>query len=573
MASERELLNKSIEIISKAHEEGIPVRLLGGLAVAYLAPNGRAIPEFSRESNDIDLFSLSSHSGKLSRFLKKNGIVSDSRFNALHGVKRQQYFYGETKVDLLLDEFRMCHRLPLKSRLSMANITIPPSDLLLTKLQIYEINEKDIKDILALLHDLKMGNADTHTSIDAGYIADLLSNDWGLYRTVTMNLEKVNGYLESTSLEPKKKRRVSEEIEYLKNAIELRPKSIGWKLRARVGDKVRWYELPEEVEYIVPGAVVPEVKVFEENGHIYQWMSFLEMQELSKRMSDEILDRYGKPKAILYIERGGMVLAQMLSDSLGVDEMYGLQIVAYEDINQMGKLYILPHYITLELKSNEYVLLVDDFADSGKTLKAAAELFRKKYKKVVTTTLAYKSRSIFKPDVFGKHMPDNAWIVFDYEETEDLESFRRSDINGGLKLLEYAKSEHQAGFDEIKKKTEELAKGVLKGSGQPAAILYMTRSGLIIARLLSDYLSVKRVSSIMPNKYITGDYMQHVANVCSKALADNPSGYILLVDAPAEGISAIKVSLSEKMPDIKLLTAAIEKPKKGHNIDFYPSKQ
>ncbi len=573
MGSERELLNKSIEVISKAQEEGIPIRLLGGLAVAYLAPNGRSINEFSRESNDIDLFSLSQYAGKLRDFLKRNSIISDNRFNALYGFKRQQYFYGDTKVDLLLDEFRMCHRIPLKSRLSMASITIPPSDLLLTKLQIYEINEKDIKDVLALMHDLKMGNADTHTSMDAGYIADMLSRDWGLYRTVTMNLEKVNGYLESTGLEPKKKHRVSEEIEYLRNAIELRPKSISWKMRAKVGDKVRWYELPEEVEYVVP-AKPYAAKSVEENGHIYQWMGFTEMQQLSKRMSDNIMEAYGKPRAILYIERGGMVLANMLSEFLGVEELYGLQMVAYEDINQAGKLYILPHYITLELKKGEYVLLVDDIADSGKTLKAASELFRKKYDRVVTATLAYKPRSIFKPDIMGKQVENNAWIVFDYEENENMAGFLRSNIGEGIKLLERAKGEKQVGFDETKRMVERLSDKILRDEGSPAAILYMTRSGLIVARLLSDYLSVKRVSSIMPNKYITGDYMQHVVNVCSKALADKPSGYVLLVDTATEGISEIKASLSERMPDIRLLTAATLPPKRGHSdIDFLPGPQ
>ena len=575
MASERELLSKSIEVISKAQEQGIPLRLLGGLAVAYLAPNGRAISEFNRESNDIDLFSLSQYAGKLNSFLGKHGISPDNRFNALYGAKRQQYFYGETKVDLLLDEFRMCHRLPLKSRIPMASITIPPSDLILTKLQIYEINEKDIKDVLALLHDLKMGNADTHTSMDAGYIADLLANDWGLYRTVTMNLEKVNGYLESTSLEPKKKRRVSEEIEYLRNAIDIRPKSISWKLRAKVGDKKRWYELPEEVEYIVPAvskAAVEEVAV-EENGRTYYWMSFIEMQELSKKMAMEVLSKYGKPRAILYIERGGMVLAHMLSDTLGVDELYGLQMVSYTDINQNGKLYILPHYVSLELNRGEYVLLVDDIADSGKTMKAATELFMKKYEKVVTTALVYKPRSIFKPDVIGRQVQDNTWVVFDYEENESMVDFKRSNIGGGLKLIEYARSEKQFGFDAIKSNTEELSKKILSRGSKPAAILYMSRSGLIVARLLSDYLSVKRVSSIMPNKYITGDYLQHVANVCSKALSENPSSYILLVDSTADNISSIKKSLSGRMPDIRLLTAATELPgRRSRDIDFLPNR-
>ncbi len=574
--AENELLSKSIELVSKAQEEGISLRLLGGLALAYLAPNGRSLKELGRESDDIDLFAPGSHAAKLRKFLIRNGLQPDDRFNALYGANRQQYFYGETKVDVLLDEFRMSHRLPLKGRLSMASITIPPSDLLLTKLQVYELNEKDIKDCLAMMHDLKMGNSDTHTSVDSGYIADLLSADWGLYRTVTMNLEKLNGYLESSSLEPKKKRRISEEIEYLRNAIALRPKTIAWKLRAKVGDKKRWYELPEEVEYAVPkpeglsAERVPAELVFQENGRTYQWLSFTEMQRLADKIAEEVIERHGRPKAILYIERGGMVIADMLAERLKVGQIYGLQMVAYEDVNRLGqKVYILPHYIDLEVGSRDYVLLVDDIADSGKTLKAATDLFRKKYRNLVTATMAYKPGSVFKPDIIGKKVDDSAWIVFDYEENESLVSFKNMNIKSGMKLVERVQKEKQEGFDEIKGNAREIAREVQKEGIRPAAILYLSRSGLVLARLLSDYLSVKRVSSVMPNKYITGDYMLHVSNVCRKALEGGKTRHILLVDRHPEGVDEIKRKLLEMVPGLEVYTAATERSR-GSKADFMP---
>lgn len=570
MATEGELISKSIELVSKATEKKIPLRLFGGLAVAYLAPNGRGVKELSRESNDIDLFSLSSHSSRLDQFMSDNGVEPDSKFNSLYGLYRRQYFYDGAKIDLILDEFRMCHRIQLKGRLGMSSITIPPSDLLLTKLQIFEMNEKDIKDSLALLHDLKMGNADTHTSIDAGYIAELLSKDWGIYRTVTMNLERINSYLDSSSIEQKRKKRIGNEIEYLRNAIELRSKSIGWKIRAKVGDKVRWYELPEEVDYVIPAPEQPVVTSVEENGRIYQWLGFPEMQELAVAMAGKIRTSYGKPKAILYIERGGMVLAQMLSDALGVKEMYGVQTVAYEGIGKMGQhMYILPHYINLDVGSKDFVLLVDDIADSGKTLKAVSDLFGKKYGKVVSATLAYKGRSVFKPDIIGKTVPDNAWIVFGYEENENEAGFRELGIPKGIELIENARKGRRGSFADLESKSKRLAESIKSQKRRPAAILYMTHTGIIVARLLSDYLSVKRVSSIIPKMYVEGDYMQHVVNVCRKAVEDNPGGYILLVDTTPEEISEVKKSLSDRMGDVTVMTAATESTK-GSKTDFAP---
>ncbi|MFP3279017.1 MAG: phosphoribosyltransferase family protein [Candidatus Micrarchaeota archaeon] len=557
---EKELLSKAIELITKAKQEGLEIRLLGGLAIAYLSPNGRALEPFHRESHDIDLFSLRSYGKKISSFLEANGLEPDKRFNALYGAERQQYYYKGAKVDLLLDEFRMSHRLLLKNRISISDITLPPSDILLTKLQIAEINEKDIKDVLALLYDLKMGNADTHTMIDAGYIADILANDWGFYKTATINLEKINRYLESLNIEKEIKKSISNEIEYLKSAIELRPKSINWKLRAKIGERVRWYELPEELE----ARPIPLTELAERP---YEWISFDEMKKISSKMANEIMSKYGKPRAILYIERGGMVIAKMLADKLGVEELHGVQIVAYTGINERTGTYVLPHYIALEDNDKGYILLVDDIADSGKTIKVALDLFSKKFKRIVTATLAYKPHSIVKPDIVGKTVPSNTWVIFDYEKNESLRDLSQKNDKEGIKLIEKTSKVKQKWYDELKEEARKLSEVIQSGAGTPSAILYMNHSGLILARLLSDFLNVRRVSSVMPNN-MDNNYIKHVVDICKDSLKNSRSGFILLVDEKSEDIAKLKKLLNKQNPEIKVYTAALSKG----DVDFFPDK-
>jgi hypoxanthine phosphoribosyltransferase len=361
--------------------------------------------------------------------------------------------------------------------------------------------------------------------------------------------------MESSGMEQKRKRKIGAEIEYLRNAIELRPKSLNWKVRAKVGDKVRWYELPEEVDYIVPQPQSTAGLSIEDNGKEYRWLGFGDMESIAHNMANSIKSEYGKPRAILYIERGGMVLAKMLSDMLGVKEMYGVQIVAYESVNRQGQgMYILPHYISLDMKKGEYLLLVDDIADSGKTLKAASDLFSKKYGRLVVATMAYKKRSVFKPDVIGKTVPDNAWIVFGYEENESATDFKKENISKGIELINRANGLEKGSFDQMKSRAKKIAKSILEKHGAPAAILYISHSDLVAARLLSDFLSVKRVSSIIPNMYIEGDYSQHVANVCAKALDGKPSSYILLADMSGK----LDSEIANKLKGIRMVTVSLE---------------
>lgn len=173
-------------------------------------------------------------------------MIPNKRFNALHGFIRLMYYDPvlESTVDVFLDEFNMCHKLVLKNRLSVMKYTVPSSDLLLTKLQIVKITENDFKDVGALLYDLEFSDHDSETTIDLNYIVELLSDDWGFYTTVMDNISKGMEYFFSYSKEGNV---VIGKLKTLKETLEKSPKSLKWKMRAKIGRKVKWYEEPEEV--------------------------------------------------------------------------------------------------------------------------------------------------------------------------------------------------------------------------------------------------------------------------------------------------------------------------------------
>ncbi|MBP1358026.1 MAG: hypothetical protein JZD40_06035 [Sulfolobus sp.] len=238
------LLQRGIEIIEKASSQELSLRLIGGAAIALLAKRGADI--FKRTYKDIDLFGLSSQSRKISYLLESIGMIPNKRFNALHGFIRLMYYDPvlESTVDVFLDEFNMCHKLVLKNRLSVMKYTVPSSDLLLTKLQIVKITENDFKDVGALLYDLEFSDHDSETTIDLNYIVELLSDDWGFYTTVMDNISKGMEYFSSYSKEGDV---VIGKLKTLKETLEKSPKSLKWKMRAKIGRKVKWYEEPEEV--------------------------------------------------------------------------------------------------------------------------------------------------------------------------------------------------------------------------------------------------------------------------------------------------------------------------------------
>jgi hypothetical protein len=236
-------------ILDEAKQRGIILRLFGGVAVKYHCPSATH-RSLQRSYPDLDFFGRGKQGREIRRLFLDLGYEPNQRFNALHGATRLIFedVTNQRVVDIFLDVFRMCHTLHLGDRLSLDEYTIPISDLLLTKLQVVEINEKDIRDLIAILkdHDVvdEIASGDKEV-IDVGYISGLCAEDWGLWKTISLTLRKLLAFLSKYELEPETKQIVESRINKLLHAIEMVPKSFKWKLRGKVGEKKRWYDLPE----------------------------------------------------------------------------------------------------------------------------------------------------------------------------------------------------------------------------------------------------------------------------------------------------------------------------------------
>ena len=236
-------------VLDEAKERGIILRLFGGVAVKYHCPSATH-RSLQRSYPDLDFFGRGKQGREVRKLFTDLGYEPNQRFNALHGATRLIYEDGKSQrvVDIFLDVFRMCHTLHLGDRLTLDDYTIPISDLLLTKLQVVETNEKDIQDLIAILkdHDVveRIDSGDREV-IDTGYISTLCADDWGLCKTISLTLKKLLTFLPKYELEPEAKQVLEARIDKLLHAIETFPKSLKWKLRDTVGERKRWYDLPE----------------------------------------------------------------------------------------------------------------------------------------------------------------------------------------------------------------------------------------------------------------------------------------------------------------------------------------
>jgi hypothetical protein len=236
---------ESRRLVAAATDAGITARVLGGVAVCLqTASNG---PLQTRTCADIDIATPRGGRRKVADFLKSAGYVEDEMFNTVHGARRLLFYdmVNRRKLDVFVGEFSMCHVIPLADRLDRDPLTVPLAELLLTKLQIVELNERDQRDIYNLLvhHDISDGDG---TGIEADYIADLCAKDWGLWRTCKATVERCLANLAAYSLPPDASALITARMRSLWKTIDAAPKNTRWKLRNRVGDRVRWYEEPEE---------------------------------------------------------------------------------------------------------------------------------------------------------------------------------------------------------------------------------------------------------------------------------------------------------------------------------------
>jgi hypothetical protein len=243
-----DVVDEALRISEEAEQGGATLRLLGGVAIRLRARDGLH-PVFEREYADLDWIVPKGKSSEAQKFFDSIGYTPHVRFNAIHGRERLLFFDEENdrQIDVLVGTFRMSHQIPFGDRLALEPVTVPLAELLLTKLQIVQLNEKDVRDALALLHDHPVEERDGD-AINAAQVARLCAADWGLWRTFTANLAALEDHIGRYELAEESKGRIAERVGGLQERIEEEPKSFGWRMRAKIGDRKRWYELPEEVE-------------------------------------------------------------------------------------------------------------------------------------------------------------------------------------------------------------------------------------------------------------------------------------------------------------------------------------
>ena len=243
---------EAVRIVAAASEQGLALRVLGSLAFQlHCNQYGYLQKELGRAYTDIDYAGYSKEASSMAPFLKRLGYEEDYEVNVLYAGQRMIFHHpmNGLHVDIFFDRLNFCHEVNWsKGRLDQDKPTLPLAEMLLEKMQIVKINEKDIIDTLMLLLEHPLGDHDNET-INLDLIAALWSKDWGLWRTVTMNLEKVAqlslGY---GQLSKDVKEKIQEQVHTCIQTIEQRPKTTGWKIRAKIGDRVKWYQEVDEIQ-------------------------------------------------------------------------------------------------------------------------------------------------------------------------------------------------------------------------------------------------------------------------------------------------------------------------------------
>jgi hypothetical protein len=248
---------EALRVADLAKNRGIVLRVMGACAVRIHCPKyGYLSDKLGRQLTDLDFMSYDKYMPKMERFFEEIGYQPRRAFSLHwgHEAYKRQFFddpKNKRHVDVFFDELEMSHTISFKRRLELDYPTITLADLMLEKMQIVKINEKDIKDAIVLLREHNVGQVDEET-VNSKYIADLLSNDWGFYYTVTGNLDKVKRLLrEYDALSEDDIRHDANEIDKLLRIIEEAPKSVGWKMRAKIGTRKKWYT--EVGEAALPG--------------------------------------------------------------------------------------------------------------------------------------------------------------------------------------------------------------------------------------------------------------------------------------------------------------------------------
>jgi hypothetical protein len=255
-ARHERMMAEARSVIDAARATGTVLRLAGGLAVRHFCTD---LAFADRDYGDIDMVGRSSQVRDVCELFARLGFREGIHVaQATQGLQRQFFrppaHDGRTApgdfiadhVDVFLDQMAMDHTVDLRERLELDDYAISAGDVVLTKLQIYRLNQKDVHDVVALVKDVPLARADERRVVNVRYVADVCAEDWGLYTDVQANIEKVLRALPSFDLRDADYDRVKSALTALEVAMNTAGKTVRWRLRARVGKRMAWHREVEE---------------------------------------------------------------------------------------------------------------------------------------------------------------------------------------------------------------------------------------------------------------------------------------------------------------------------------------
>lgn len=244
-----ELEAEARTLVAEAEQGSLVVRILGSTGIRlHCAASAEAMRRAERPAKDIDVLTRSSDRGAVRRLLEARGYEVDR--DLLVAMEGRRYAFRHPQrlidIDVFVDRLEFCHTIDVGDRLANHDTTIPLEDLLLQKLQIVEITPGDVADAAALLAAHAVAAHDARSEqVDSVYLADRLAHDWGFHHTATRNLDRIAAAVrteEVPGLDPETRQIVTDRATTLQDAIERQPKALAWKLRARVGERMQWWD-------------------------------------------------------------------------------------------------------------------------------------------------------------------------------------------------------------------------------------------------------------------------------------------------------------------------------------------
>lgn len=245
ITSQHDFVSEAVRVVEEAQKHGVILRMMGATAIRHHCPAFASLhTSMGRQISDIDFVTYEKQSSKVEKLLQTLGyVIRPMSYSFIQGGRL--IFENKdsgTHVDVFMDRLSMCHTIDYTTRLEVDYPTVPLAELLLQKMQIVKLSEKDVIDTTILLLEHDVGRTDKET-VNLDYIAGMLAQDWGFWYTIRTNLVKVKSLLPGfQALEQQHQNRVAERIDSIVARLDDEPKSTGWKMRAGIGTKKKWYK-------------------------------------------------------------------------------------------------------------------------------------------------------------------------------------------------------------------------------------------------------------------------------------------------------------------------------------------